>query len=247
MPRTLTTGSERFVSAVALYGPKAEPLHSRLADVQALIAEQLADRDRDAFRPYSLDQIHATLIAFNALPGTSVNQYYLEHTGQSREMDVPRAMSILSDHFSRPLRIRVGGYRNDQPPPFRSRGLHPFQRTFSVQGDAFVLIGWPAIPGRPLDKLRRDMNTANLLHRYHQHAGDIDDDCYLVVGHHRDAPPDALETAVRTVRAKLAADPIDIEISHHDVKIVAADTHTMFPPIFAGDIPVDEATIRALV
>jgi hypothetical protein len=110
-----------------------------------------------------------------------------------------------------------------------------------------VLIGWPTVPGRPLDKLRRDMNAANLLHRYHQHPGDIDDDFYLVVGHHHDAPPSALETAARTVRAKLAADPIDIEISRRDVKIVAADSHTLSPPLFTGDIPVHEATIRELV
>jgi hypothetical protein len=245
VPRTLTTGGERFISAVALYGPKAEPLRSRLADVQAMLATQLGGTD--TFRPYSLDQIHATLIAFNAIPGTSVNQYYLEHTGQTREMDVPRAMRILTGHLARPLSIRIGGYHNDEPPPFRSRGQHPFQRTFSVQGNAFLLIGWPTVPGRPLDRLRRDMNAANLLHRYHQHGDDVDDDCYLVVGHHHDAPPGALETAVRTVRATLAADPIYIEISRRDVKIVAADSHTLCPPLFAGDIPVDEATILALV
>jgi hypothetical protein len=245
VPRTLTTTCERFVSAVALYGPKAEPLRSRLADVQATLAAQFGDGD--TFRPYSLDQVHATVIAFNAVPGTTINQYYLEHTGEAREMDFPRAMRILTDRFARPLSIRIGGCRSDQPPPFRSRGQHPFQRTFSVQGTAFVLIGWPTVPGRPLDKLRRDMNAANLLHRYHQHPGDIDDDCYLVVGHHHDAPASALETATKAVRAKLAADPIDIEIGLSNMKIVAADSHTLSPPLFTGAIPVDEATIRALV
>ena len=53
----------RFISAVAFYGPKAGRLREFLTGVQALIAEHVgAD-----FRPYTLEQVHATLIALNGV------------------------------------------------------------------------------------------------------------------------------------------------------------------------------------
>jgi hypothetical protein len=99
----------------------------------------------------------------------------------------------------------------------------------------------------PLDELRREMNTANVLHKYHARATDVDNDLYLVVGHHTGAPADALARATAAVREKLAAAPADLAIGLTDVKIVAADSHTLAPPLFVGDIPADEAALLALM
>jgi hypothetical protein len=241
----------RFISAVALYGPKAGPVRTFLTDVQDLIAGQVGRE----FRPYSLDQIHATLIALNGVrdpaTGTIVNEYFLEHAGVPVEMDLPRVMRILAARFADPLAVRFGGRQRDEPGPFLSRGVPLYERGFSVQGNAFVLIGWPVAAvtggGQPLDELRRDMNAAGVLHRYHRRGSDVDDDFYLVVGHHDGAPAGALERAVAAVRGKLAAEPLDLAISLGDVTIVAADSHTLAPPVFTGAIPVDEATLRALM
>ncbi|HCU94258.1 MAG TPA: hypothetical protein DHU96_16660 [Actinobacteria bacterium] len=241
----------RFISAVALYGPKADPVRDFLINVQALIRERVGD----SFRPYSLEQIHATLIALNGVPdpesGTIVNEYLLEHTGAGLGMDLPRAMSLLAAHLTPALQVRIGGHSPDQAVPFTSRGQHLYERAFSVQGNAFVLVGWPVMaltgPGRPLDKLRRDMNAANVLHRYHRSDADVDDDFYLVVGHHTGAPAAALAQAARAVRGRLATGPIDLDIGIREVKIVAADTHTLAPPLFVGDIPADEAILRGLM
>jgi hypothetical protein len=237
----------RFISAVALYGPKAPHLSARLTGVQSLLTEHLGD----GFRPYSLEQIHATLIAFNGVTdpatGKLVNEYYLEHTGARVEMDFQRAMRILTGRFARPAEVRIGGYQENQETSFRSRGQHPYDRTFSsAQGSAFVLIGWPVSPGVSLNRLRRDLNAAGLLHRYHQHDDDVDDDLHLVVGHHPGASAGAVARAVAAVRGKLAADPIEFEIGLGDIKIVAADSHTLFPPLFAGLLPVDDATMGPL-
>ncbi|HEY3647147.1 MAG TPA: hypothetical protein VGL33_04190, partial [Streptosporangiaceae bacterium] len=92
----------RFISAVAFYGPKTGRLRELLTEVQALIAEHVG---RD-FRPYTLDQVHATLIALNGVRagGTIVNEYLLEHAGERREMDLPRVMDILARRFATPLR-----------------------------------------------------------------------------------------------------------------------------------------------
>ena len=239
----------RFISAVACYGPKTGPLRELLAGVQALITEHVGDD----FRPYSLEQVHATLIALNGVrdpeTGAIVNEYLLAHAGVRREMDLPRVMDILTRAV--PMRVRIGGFRPDQKTPFTSQGQHLAERTFSVQGQAFVLMGWPADSlagaGRPLDDLRREMNAANVLHKYHARAADVDNDLYLVVGHHAGAPPGALARATAAVRDKLAADPVDLTIGLTDVKIVAADSHTLAPPLFVSDIPAAEGSLLALM
>jgi hypothetical protein len=242
----------RFVSAVAFYGPKTGPLRDLLTGVQAMIAAHVGAR----FLPYSLGQIHATLIALNGVrdpqTGVIVNEYLLAHAGVRREMDLPRVMDILVR--ATPLQVRIGGFRPSQELPFTSRGRNLAERTFSVQDNAFVLVGWPAdsLAGagrtqRPLDELRREMNAANVLHRYHVRATDVDNDLHLVVGHHSGAPLDALARATAAVRDRLAADPVDLAIGLADVKIVAADSHTLAPPLYVGDVPAAEAPLLALM
>ena len=235
----------RFVSAVAFYGPKAGRLRELVAGVQDLIASHVG---RD-FRPYTHEQVHATLIALNGVRdgGTVVNEYMLELAGRRREMDLPRVMDILARRFATPLPVRIGGFRPDQAPPFTSRGQHPAQRSFSVQDRAFVLVGWPAASiagdGRPLDELRREMNAAGLLHRYHASPGDVDNDLHMVVGHHAGAPATALGRAAAAVRDMLAAEPADLAIGLADVTVVAADSHTLAPPLFVSGIPADDVSL----
>ncbi len=247
----------RFISAVALYGPKTGPVRDVLAGVQAMVAEHIGNR----FLPYSLDQIHATLIALNAVPDpvtrAIVNEYYLTHQGTAVGMDLRRVMDILAARFAHPLQVRIGGHQQHREIPFTSRGQHLFDRAFSAQDDAFVLVGWPVISlapaaggagmARPVDELRRDMNAANLLHRYHFRDTDVDNDLHLVIGHHACAEAGTVARAVGAVREKLAADPVDFAIGLDDVKIVAADSHTLAPPLYVSDIPADEAILRGLM
>ena len=197
--------------------------------------------------------MHATLIALNGVRegGTIVNEYLLEHAGVRREMDLPRVMDILDRRFAVPLRVRIGGFRPGQPIPFTSRGQHLAERAFSTQGEAFVLVGWPAdsLTGaaRPLDELRRAMNAAGVLHRYHARPADVDNDLHLVVGHHAGAPADALARATAAVRDRLAADPADLAIALSDITIVAADSHTLAPPLYVSGIPAPAAEVLALM
>ena len=242
-------GQSRFISAVAFYGPKTGRLREFLTGVQALIAEHVGGD----FRPYTLEQVHATLIALNGVRegGTIVNEYMLEHTGERREMDLPLVMDILARRLATPLRVRIGGFRPEQAVPFTSRGQHLAERTFSVQGEAFVLVGWPADSlagaGMPVDALRREMNAAGVLHRYHARPADVDNDLHLVVGHHAGAPAGALARATAAVRDKLAADPADLAIGLSDLTIVAADSHTLAPPLYVSGVPAAADDVLALV
>jgi len=49
------------------------------------------------------------------------------------------------------------------------------------------------------------------------------------------------------VREYLAASPLDVAIGASEVKIVAADSHTMAPALFVSDIPADEVALRELM
>ena len=117
-------GQSRFISAVAFYGPKTGRLRELLVGVQALIAEEVGDD----FRPYTLEQAHATLIALNGVRegGTIVNEYLLEHAGERREMDLPQVMDILARRLAaqdRRVPAGAGGPVHQPGPAFGRTGL----------------------------------------------------------------------------------------------------------------------------
>ena len=58
-----------------------------------------------------------------------------------------------------------------------------------------------------------------------------------MVGHQDGAPAAALARATAAVRDKLAADPADLAIALSDVTIVAADSHTLAPPLYVSGVP----------
>src|SRR5260370_11667974 len=118
--RTIADVGSRFISAVAFYGPKTGRLRELLAGVQALIAAQVGDD----FLPYSLEPVHATLIALDAVRdgGAVINEYSLAHAGVRQEMNLPQVMDILARRFATPLRIRIGGFPPGQAAPLTSPG-----------------------------------------------------------------------------------------------------------------------------
>jgi hypothetical protein len=242
----------QLITAVALYGTKTGELKGLLETVQALLSESL----REGFCPYTLDQIHGTVVrldgAADAKTGLIVNRRYLEVTGIPRAMDHARALEILAAHLTPPLSIRIGGYGPGTPAAFSSRGQHPHERMFSVQDNAFVLVGWPVstvtdgISPGPLDELRRAMNDANIMHWYHESAADVDNDFHLVVGHHDGVPQHGTKKAVRAVRSYLAQHQVQVEVGANQMTIIAADSPALTPAQFIGRLPADPADIVKL-
>jgi hypothetical protein len=61
-------------------------------------------------------------------------------------MGFRQVMDILTRRFRDPPRVGTGGSAPQQ---------EPFERTFSVEGNAFALMGWPVVPvsgpAKPLD------------------------------------------------------------------------------------------------
>jgi hypothetical protein len=70
---------------------------------------------------------------------------------------------------------------------------------------------------------------------------------HLVVGYHAGAPAGALARATQAVQDLLTADPADLAIGLPDVKIVAADSHMLAPPVFGGDVPAAPDTFPAML
>jgi hypothetical protein len=242
----------QFITAVALYGPKPEPLKGFLNNVQDILHRQVGA----AFRPYSLEQIHGTLVRLDWLidsrSGLLINAHYRDATGTSSPMLPDRAMEILDSSLKSPLDIRIGGHEPEGRATFSSRGTPPHERMFSVQGQAFVLVGWPlstircGIADKPLDDLRRKMNSAHIMHWYHKSHADIDNDFHVVVGHHADASPSVTSAAAKEVRNYLTKHPIEISVDVRQVAIITSDSPTLAPANFIGRIPEDHEDIMKL-
>ena len=251
-PAKLCPVPAQLITMVALYGIKTGDLKRLLETVQAILGERL----RGGFQPYSLDQIHGTVIRLDgvadAQSGLIINPRYAEFTGMPHGMDHARALEIVTAHLTPPLSIRIGGYGPATPATFSSRGQHPYERMFSGPGNAFVLMGWPAatvaqgISARPLDRLRRTMNEANIVHWYHDSPTGIDNDFHLVVGHHDGVSPAEAAAAVDAVRTYLAQHPVQIDVGVDQVSIIAADSPTLAPAQFVAPLPVDPGDIAKL-
>jgi hypothetical protein len=242
-----------LVTAVSLYGPKPAPLQRLLESLQATLAGRLGP----AFAPYTLEQVHGTLIILagmpdGSVPGAVLNQYFLEYRGLRTATDFDRVQQLLRRHLTPPLTIRIGGFGPADPVPFSSRGQHLNERSFSAQAGTLVLAGWPvsslcsAGASRPLDELRRGMTEAGVLHRYHRAPSDIDDDFHLVVGTYAGAERAAVEAAILAVRQDLAREPIEVQVGIDQVRIIASDSPTLAAPRFCARLPVAAAQVAGL-
>ena len=211
---------------------------------------------RERFHPYTLDQIHSTVIRLDGRidmeTGHLVNQHYIELAGVRRAMDHAKAMEILTAHFATPLGIRIGGLSPHKSAKFFSRGQPPYERMFSAQDGSLVLMGWPeatvmnGISQKPLDDLRRQMNEANILHWYHQSWSDVDNDFHLVIGRYNAVSQHKANEAVRDVSLLLSEQPTGIEVGINEIAIIAADSPTLAPARFIGRLPVDPTDIANL-
>jgi len=199
---------EALLTLVAMYGDKPPALARLLADCQARLAATPGLR----FRPYDLRQVHATLIGLEPEPDSPrLNRNLLRWRGVRRPADILAFVARVRSCRT-PIEIRLGGFAETDE-PFTSRGQRPYLRSFSVQDDKAVLIGWPVEgdDGYPstLSELRRLALRDGILHAYHRRPRDRDNDFYLRVGILDPAGcgPEAIGAAEVSVRSLLAERP----------------------------------------
>jgi hypothetical protein len=186
------------ITVVALYGDKSSDFAALIARCQEFGGRVLGP----GFEPYDLSQIHATIFGLERKIGSPFyNANFSRYRGRDLVMNLEALLEYLRrcGHF--PLEVQVGGYGN-RDYPFISRQARPYERSFSIQGDKVVVMGWP-IRGKPfqrlpvtpsawvqearlypptLDVMRHAVQAYGVLHAYHRALTDVDNDLFFRIG-----------------------------------------------------------------
>lgn len=235
-----------------MYGQKPAQAGEYISGVQQIVAAELGP----AFSAYTLEQVHATIIGLEGRrdlrSGQIINKNLEEFAGKTSPMDIGRLADLISGLFAAPLAAQFGGYEPTGQYGFTSRGAHPHERSFSIQGTAAVIIGWPASCGegrQVLDTLRRSFQDANALHRYHTEPSAVDNDLYLVAGHidRSAASGKQIFAATSRGRAFAARNPVRFDINQSDLSVVSYEEATLCPDTsIAYRVPVSAGQLNAL-
>jgi len=237
------------ITVVALYGEKRNDLAALIARCQELCRGVLGV----GFRSYDLFQIHATIFGLERKVGSSFhNANFSKYQGRDLVMDLEGILDYLRRCDRFPLQVQVGGY-GKRDYPFTSRQACPYERSFSIQGDKVVVMGWP-IGGKPfqkppatpsasiqearlypltLDVVRRAAQDYGVLHAYHRDLTDIDNDLFFRIGLLADRT--SLTTRVRDrleaeVRQFLSIQPpLILNIRLDQVSVVLYEEDTLPP------------------
>ena len=228
------------VTLIALYGDKQDDFATAITRCQQIAAQAVGS----AFTPYDLCQIHATIIGFERHIASPVfNANFAKHRGRDVVMEFDGYLTYLRGCGLFPFEVQLGGFAN-RDYPFTSRGTLPYDRSFSIQGDKVVVMGWPlrgepfkAPPDTPaacsreariypatLDAIRLAAQRYGILHGYHRLLTDVDNDLFFRIGL---IDPKALTAATTStlegqVRQFLSSQPpLVIEIRIEDICIAA--------------------------
>jgi len=171
------------VTLVSHYGPKS----GKVLELVRVCQETLSKNLGAAFRPYEVEQVHGTIIGLEGqqVGNTIQNQNSEKIALPNCAVDPNRLLQFLRTGLVSSLEIRVGGFRHDVNWGFTSQGSHPYLRSFSIQKEIAVAIGWPVQEGAfplTLDGMRRSFNSLNVVHKWHQKPGDVDNDFFFALG-----------------------------------------------------------------
>jgi hypothetical protein len=213
----------RNLTLVAFYDSKPDTLVQLVDLVQTALRTGLGS----AFSAYTVEQVHATIVGLEGwrIGAEAFNANMIQVTGRPSAMDLRGLFRFMQE--IPPFHIRIGGFAAQKIYPFASRGLHPYIRSFAINGSLAVLMGWP-VAGESypmtLDNLRRECAHYNVLHKYHQKKDDIDNDFFLVLGQvaHGSISDEKVEYVQDALRQHLAKrEPLDLVIQPEDLSVVA--------------------------
>lgn len=176
------------VSLVAYYGNKPLELQQLISELQQLLKDNFATN----FIPYDLRQVHATIIGCEGVKIESgiINQWFYSLRNEIRYIDYEGLLNYFLTSNVLPLNICFGGYQPHTDYQFLSRDRHPAKRSFQLQTAKDntlipIVIGWSLQEQTitsDIDKIRRELQQFNCLHKYHKNPDDVDNDVYLRLG-----------------------------------------------------------------
>ncbi len=235
------------ITVVALYGEKSSDFAALITRCQGLVQSELGL----CFRPYDPSQIHATIFGLERkTPLALDNANFSRYRGRDLAMNLEGVLNYLRRCVHFPLQVQVGGF-GKRDYPFVSRRAGPYERSFSIQGDKVVMMGWPIRgqplprpPGTPsalleeanlypltLDGIRRAVQAYGVLHAYHRGLADVDNDLFFRIGLVIDQP-----SLSEQVRATLEAEarqflsvqaPLILDIHREQVSVALYQEDTL--------------------
>jgi len=234
------------VTLVAYYGTKPP----YLSDFIRLCQDKLSEQLRAAFRPYEVEQVHATIVGLEGIRSSQgiLNLNFLEARKEQRMVSVKDVMQLLTMSSRLPMSFRMGGYRQDCDYGFTSRGQQPYARSFSIQKDIVVSMGWPFDQERCTDslyQLRHDLQEVGVLHKSHRSEQDFpDNDFYFVLGRVdvSSLPPVKIQETQELMRSFLAGiKPMSVTVDRANIFLVGY-LDTQLPRSTSHAMSVEEAT-----
>ncbi len=236
----------RQATLIAFHGEKPPALAEIIGLCQELLTRKLG-----SFAAYDLHQVHATIVGLEAAPDRSdvlENLNFKKHRNIGVSMDLAGFCRFLLNGGRVPFAVQMAGFL-DRDYPFSSRASRPFNRSFSIQGDKAVVMGWP-VRGRPLeetpaglavavqearlypstlDEIRVAAQAFGILHDYHRVPGDVDNDFYFRVGLFKQAIDRTLQAEVEgAVRDLLARhQPVVLDIDRAALSLVSYSDNTL--------------------
>lgn len=232
------------VTLVAYYGDKppliAQLISNAISELSSLLG--------NGFVPYALQQVHATIIGLEGRRTDQhiINTNYAELCDEPRPMDLKAAFQILKGKPLLPFDVTIGGFIDGGPYSFTSRDVVPYMRSFSIQGQYAVAMGWPYSNGKyskSIDQLRRAFNAANILHKYHGSPNAEDNDFFFVLGHiikENTNQNQRLEAQGRLRSFFAAHEPVSVPISRNFLRVVTYVDEKL-PPETSCSYTLDEA------
>lgn len=240
------------VTLVSFYGEKSGKVMELIRFCQDKLSELLLS----AFRPYELEQVHATIIGLEGCRlGDKIKNENFQSFGKAeRLMSTVELLEFLrSDDFPA-FDIRIGSYRHHEDYGFLSQGKHPYLRSFSIQssiaqGSIAVAMGWPCDNDKfpdTLESLRRHFNELNVLHRWHRKPGEKDNDFYFVLGRvdRRFVSDVRIHQVEEEMRLSLAGINNMTLPVNKDVLSIVGFLDTQLPPQTSCSFKIDDADLN---
>lgn len=232
-------------SLVSHYGKKPEQLAAYLNRLQ----QEISSLFSTAFTPYSMEQIHATIVGFEGYRKNNkiVNTNFKQLRLKTRLFKPDGLLSFLRSPNVPPFTIQIGGYAEFDNHGFLSKGKHPYLRSFSIQGSLAVAMGWPTDKSKVLDNFRRSFNKINILHKWHKSELDIDNDFYFVLGQVdvKSIDDQYIPKVEENIRHKMAcSEPIKLEVDRSTLSIVCY-SDTALPTKTSFEHAIDDFTFTS--
>lgn len=235
------------LTLVSHYGEKATDCAQLIRNLQQFLAGSLGG----SFRPYSVEQVHGTIVGLEGVRGGDRirNENFRRYRHEERLVDLEGLLGFLRSSAAPDFTIQIGSFDAARDYGFISQGRHPFVRSFSVQGETAVAMGWPFENGEfppLLDQLRRRLQQFGVLHKWHQREEDVDNDFFFVLGHVAgSATPEQRTMAEQHLREQMARmTPLLLPVTLHTLSFVAY-TDRQLPPDTSRVFKVSDATTTA--